>query len=255
MTPIKDVKVLVVDDNALVLDLLMKGLAPHCDARAAGDGADALLRIVDEPPDLVVCDYRMPGLDGRQLYEKLRSRQQTKQIPFIFLASRSDIEEKLRPIVEGVEEFIPKPFFLKDLVRRAKKVIDRLQLEKLQNRAVRPGVIQGRLEEMSILDLMQSLEMGQKSCRLTIRRADEKGELFFSSGQCTDANLGALEGESAVYGAVRWPDGEFEIDFNTGPSRSTISRTTTGLLMEALRLIDEEQQRDGAEENAPAAEK
>src|SRR5580704_30221 len=115
MTLGKDVKVLVVDDNALILDLLMKGLLPHCDARAAADGADALLKIVDDPPDLVVCDYRMPGLDGRQLYEKLRGRQQTKAIPFIFLASRSDIEEKLRPIVEGVEEFISKPFFLKDL--------------------------------------------------------------------------------------------------------------------------------------------
>src|SRR5208282_6087327 len=107
-------------------------------------GADALLKIVDDPPDLIVCDYRMPGLDGRQLFEKLRARQQTKQIPFIFLASRGDIEEKLRPIVEGVEEFIAKPFFLKDLVRRAKKVIDRLQLEKMQKHADRPGVIQGR---------------------------------------------------------------------------------------------------------------
>jgi CheY-like chemotaxis protein len=253
MTPMKDVKVLVVDDNALILDLLMKGLAPHCDARAAADGADALLKIVDDPPDLVVCDYRMPGLDGRQLYEKLRTRKQTKQIPFIFLASRSDIEEKLRPIVEGVEEFIPKPFFLKDLVRRAKKVVDRLQLEKLQNRAVRPGVIQGRLEEMSILDLMQSLEMGQKSCRLTIRRGDDACELFFSSGQCTDAKLGAAEGEAAVFQAVRWGEGEFEIDFNSGPSRSTISRTTTGLLMEALRLVDEEE-RDGSGNGAEAAQ-
>ena len=244
MTPIKDVKVLVVDDNALILDLLMKGLAPHCDARAAADGADALLKIVDDPPDLIVCDYRMPGLDGRQLYEKLRGRQQTKQIPFIFLASRSDIEEKLRPLVEGVEEFISKPFFLKDLVRRAKKVVDRLQLEKLQKRAVRPGVVQGRLEEMSITDLMQSLEMGQKSCQLTIHRGDETAELFFTSGQCTDAKVGSFEGESAVFEAVRWPDGEFEIDFNAGSKRTTISRTTTGLLMEALRLIDEAQ-RDG----------
>lgn len=253
MTPMKDVKVLVVDDNALILDLLMKGLAPHCDARAAADGADALLKIVDDPPDLVVCDYRMPGLDGRQLYEKLRTRKQTKQIPFIFLASRSDIEEKLRPIVEGVEEFIPKPFFLKDLVRRAKKVVDRLQLEKLQNRAVRPGVIQGRLEEMSILDLMQSLEMGQKSCRLTIRHGDDACELFFSTGQCTDAKLGSVEGEAAVFQAVRWGDGEFEIDFNAGPTRSTISRTTTGLLMEALRLVDEEQ-RDGSGNGAEPAQ-
>src|ERR1022692_2488907 len=181
----------------------MKGLTPHCDAIAAADGADALLRIVDDPPDLILCDYRMPGLDGRQLYEKLRARQQTKQIPFMFLASRSDVEEKLRPIIEGAEEFVVKPFLLKDLVRRTKKVIDRLHLEKLQKRAVRPGVIQGRLEEMSILDLMQSLEMGQKSCRLTVRNEQETCELFFAAGQCTDATLGATEGEAAVFQAVR----------------------------------------------------
>lgn len=256
MTPAKDVRVLVVDDNALILDLLMKGLSPHCDVHAAADGADALLKIVDDPPDLIVCDYRMPGLDGRQLYDKIRARQQTRFIPFIFLASRSDIEEKLRPIVDGVEEFISKPFFLKDLVRRAKKVIDRLHLEKLQNRAVRPGVIQGRLEEMSMLDLMQSLEMGQKSCKLTIRHEDAVCEMFFSSGQCADAQLsgktGSAEGEEAVYQAVRWPAGEFEIDFNSAPTRSTISRTTTGLLMEALRLMDEGQ-RDNATEGVEAA--
>jgi len=245
MTPAKDVRILVVDDNALILDLLMKGLAPHCQTSAAADGGDALLKIVDDPPDLILCDYRMPGLDGRQLYEKLRARQQTRHIPFIFLASRSDVEERLRPIVEGVEEFVVKPFFLKDVIRRTKKVIDRLALEKLQNRAVRPGVIQGRLEEMSILDLMQSLEMGQKSCQLTIRHDGEMCQMFFTSGQCADAKLGSVDGEEAVYQVVRWPAGEFEIDFNsTNGSRSTISRTTTGLLMEALRLMDEGQ-RDG----------
>jgi CheY-like chemotaxis protein len=253
MAPMNDVRVLVVDDNALVLDLLMKGLSPHCDARAAADGADALLKVVDDPPDLIVCDYKMPGLDGRQLYDKLRARAQTKQIPFIFLASRGDIEEKLRAIAEGVEEFIAKPFFLKDLVRRTKKVIDRLRLEKMQNRAVRPGVIQGRLEEMSMLDLMQSLEMGQKSCQLTVRHNGDVCVMDFGTGQCKDARLGKLEGEAAVFQAVRWSDGDFEIDFNIQPSRETISRTTTGLLMEALRLVDEEQ-RDTAGESAAVTE-
>jgi hypothetical protein len=51
-----------------------------------------------------------------------------------------------------------------------------------------------------------------------------------------------------VFQAVRWTDGEFEIDFNLGPTRSTISRTTTGLLMEALRLIDEEQNQSATED-------
>jgi CheY-like chemotaxis protein len=253
MAHAKDVKVLVVDDNALILDLIMRGLSPLCNAHAAADSADALMKIIDEQPDLVVCDYRMPGIDGRQLYEKVRARPQTRSIPFIFLASRGDIEEKLRPLSDGVEELISKPFFLNDLVQRAKKVIDRLQLEKLQKRAVRPGVIQGRLEEMSILDLMQSLEMGQKSCQLTIRRAGETCELFFAAGQCADARIGSLEGEEAVYQAVRWTDGEFEIDFNSAPTRTIISRSTTGLLMEGLRLMDEGQ-RDATPENAEATE-
>jgi CheY-like chemotaxis protein len=238
----KDVKVLVVDDNPLVLDLIAKGLDPHCDVRTAADGADALLKIVDDTPDLVMCDYRMPGLDGRQLYEKLRSRFASRLIPFIFLSSRSDMDEKLRPMVDGVEEFIAKPFFLQELVRRAKKVIDRLQLEKLQKSSARPGVIQGRLEEMSMLDLMQSIEMGQKTCRLTVRNGKQTCEIYFAGGQCQDAQMGKEKGEPAVYEAVRWTAGEFEIDFNSSPSRTTIERSTTGVLMEAMRLMDESQE-------------
>ena len=61
--------------------------------------------------------------------------------------------------------------------------------------------------------------------------------------------MGDVEGEAAVFKAVQWTDGEFEIDFNVTASRETITRTTTGLLMEGLRLIDEGQ-RDGQSEDA-----
>ncbi len=157
------------------------------------------------------------------------------------MASRADIEERLRPLVDGVEEFIPKPFLVKDLVRITKKVIDRLHLEKLQKRASRPGVIQGRLEEMSMTDLLQSLEMGQKSCRLVVNKGDEQGELHFTSGQCHDAKIGKLEGDAAVYKVILWTEGEFEIDFNAAnaSTRNTTTKNTTGLLMEAMRLMDE----------------
>lgn len=237
----KTVRVLVAEDNPLVRNLIVKGLEPHCEVAWAKDGADALLQIVDEPPDVIICDYKMPGLDGRQLYEKIRGREKTRHIPFLFMASRADIEERLRPLVDGVEEFIAKPFFVKDLVGVAKKVVDRLHLEKLQKRASRPGVIQGHLEEMSIVDLMQSIEMGQKSCRLTVHRAGEQAELFFANGQCRDAKTGKLEGDEAVYRVVGWTDGEFEIDFNAANalSRHTTTRSTTALLMEAMRLVDE----------------
>ncbi len=218
----KSVKLLLADDNPLVRELIVKGLEPFCEVETSTDGADALLKVVDAPPDVILCDYKMPGLDGRQLF-------------------RPDIEERLRPLVDGVEDFIPKPFLIKDLVRITKKVVDRLHLEKLQKKASRPGVIQGRLEEMSMIDLMQSLEMGQKSCRLIVRRDGAQCELYFASGQCRDAKIGKLEGDDAVYKVVLWTAGEFEIDFNAAnaSTKTTTTRNTTGLLMEAMRLMDE----------------
>src|SRR6202022_1658030 len=193
------VKLLLVEDNPLVLDLVFHAIEHVCDVMVAHDGGDALLKTVDDPPDVILCDYKMPGLDGRQLFDKLRSREKTRHIPFLFMAGRADIEERLRPLVDGVEEFITKPFLVKDLVRITKKVVDRLHLEKLQKQASRPGVIQGRLEEMSMTDLLQSLEMGQKSCRLIVQKGGERGELYFASGQCRDARSGNVEGEEPVY--------------------------------------------------------
>src|ERR1700676_1485701 len=237
----KSVKLLVADDNPLIRDLISKGLEPFCDVILAPDGADALLKVIDEPPDAILCDYKMPGLDGRQLFEKLRGREKTRHIPFLFMAGRADIEERLRPLVDGVEEFIAKPFLVKDLVRITKKVVDRLHLEKLQKQASRPGIIQGRLEEMSMTDLLQSLEMGQKSCKLVVRRQEEQADLYFTNGQCRDAAIGKLQGDDAVYKVILWTEGEFEIDFNAGNAspRTTTTRNTTGLLMEAMRLMDE----------------
>src|SRR5712664_2127837 len=237
----KSVKLLLADDNPLMRDLISKSLEHFCEVVIASDGADALLKVIDDPPDVILCDYKMPGLDGRQLFEKLRGREATRHIPFLFMASRTDIEEKLRPMVDGVEDFIAKPFLVKDLVRMTKKIVDRLHLEKLQKQASRPGVIQGRLEEMSMTDLLQSLEMGQKSCRLVVRKGGEQGELYFTSGQCHDAKMGKIEGDDAVYKVILWTEGEFEIDFNAanGSTRNTTTKNTTGLLMEAMRLMDE----------------
>ncbi len=240
-TGAKSVKLLLAEDNPLVRDLIVKGMEPFCEVETAADGADALLKVVDTPPDVILCDYKMPGLDGRQLFEKLRGREATRHIPFLFMASRADTEERLRPLVDGVEDFITKPFLIKDLVRITKKVVDRLHLEKLQKRAKRPGVIQGRLEEMSMIDLMQSLEMGQKSCRLLVHHDGEQGELYFANGQCRDAKIGKVEGDDAVYRVVLWTAGDFEIDFNAAnaSTRTTTTKNTTGLLMEAMRLMDE----------------
>jgi CheY-like chemotaxis protein len=90
-----NVKVLLVDDNPMVLGMLKQALTPLAEISTAGDAADALLKAVDEAPDMVICDYRMPGMDGRQLLEKLKSRPATSGMTVILMASKSDINERL----------------------------------------------------------------------------------------------------------------------------------------------------------------
>jgi len=97
-----------------------------------------------------------------------------------------------------VEDFIAKPFLVKDLVRITKKYWTRIHLEKLQKRASRPGVIQGRLEEMSMTDLLQSLEMGQNPAGWWFATMANRASFFLASGQCRDAQIGGIEGDDAV---------------------------------------------------------
>ena len=68
-----DVKILLVDDNPMVLGMLQQALSTMGSVTVATDAADALLKAVDDLPDVMICDYRMPGMDGRQLLEKLKA--------------------------------------------------------------------------------------------------------------------------------------------------------------------------------------
>src|ERR1700692_4867665 len=162
-----DVKLLLVDDNPMVLAMLQQALTAFAHVVPAGDTADALLKAVDEPPDLLVCDYRMPGMDGRQLVERLKSRPATANFPTVLMASKADIAEKLSP-QDAADDYLEKPFFLKDATRRIKRTIDRIALEKMAKTAPKDGVVRGSLSQMNVIDMMTSIEMGRKSCQLSL---------------------------------------------------------------------------------------
>ena len=241
-----EVKLLLVDDNPMVLGMLQHARAPFARVVAVGDAADALLKAVDDPPELVVCDYRMPGMDGRQLVEKLKSRPATANFSAILMASRSDIDERLSP-QDAADDYIAKPFFLKEATRRIKRTADRIALEKMAKTAPSDGVVRGNLLQMNVIDLMQSLEMGRKSCQLKLNNAGEKCEVFFVEGQVKHATYGSLSGDEAVFKVLRWTGGNFELNFEGKTDQETTKLNTQGLLMEGLRLLDESQRDNGAD--------
>ena len=239
-----NVRLLLVDDNPMVLGLLRGALTPLALVTTATDAADALLKAVDDPPDLLVCDYRMPGMDGRQLVEKLRSRPRTAEAAVILVATKTDISEKLSTPDLPVDEFVEKPFFLREATQRIKRVIDKIALEKMAKTVPSDGVLRGSLLQMNVIDLVQSLEMGRKSCSLALTNRDDKCELYFKEGQVTHATYGLLVGDPAVFKVLRWTDGNFEVNFEGKTTQQTTQLNTQGLLMEGLRQLDEAQ-RDG----------
>ncbi|HEX6802345.1 MAG TPA: response regulator [Terriglobales bacterium] len=246
-----NVKLLLVDDNPMILGMLQQALSSLASITTATDSADALLKAVDDAPDLLVCDFRMPGMDGRQLLEKLKSRPATANFSSVLMASKSDIAERLSP-QDAADDYLEKPFFLKDATRRIKRMIDRIALEKMAKTAPSDGVVRGNLSQMNVIDLMQSLEMGRKSCQLSLSNDGDKCEVFFVEGQVKHATYGSLVGDAAVFKVLRWTGGNFQLDFEGKTDKETTQLNTQGLLMEGLRLLDESA-RDGGGEPEPAA--
>jgi hypothetical protein len=160
------------------------------------------------------------------------------------LATKSDISEKLAAQDHPADDFVEKPFFLKEAVQRIKRVIDKIALEKMSKASSSDGVVRGSLAQMNVIDLVQSLEMGRKSCLLTLTRDHEKCEMYFHEGQVPHARYGSLLGNAAVFKVLSWSGGNFQIDFEGETREQTTTLNTQGLLMEGLRLLDEAR-RDG----------
>ena len=232
-------KILVVDDNPTMLTLICQSLEKCGEVITAIDGADALMKAIEMKPDLIISDYAMPVMDGRALFEKLHARKETQAIPFVFLASQKEIDERLRMVVDGVEDYFVKPFFVRDLAQQARRVTARLLQQQLEKKGGARGAVSGRLSEMSLLDWMSSLEQGRKTCALILRSANDQCTLYFTEGNVSHAVYGDLVGDPAVFKVLTWTDGDWELDFTHTSSERTTTMNTQGLMMEGLRLLDE----------------
>ncbi len=233
------VNVLLVDDNPMIRELLVAAIAPLATVQAFASATEAFRRAEKQTPDLIISDYRMPGLSGLELLAKLRIS--FPRVAVVILASRADIAGPLAGSSPLVEEFIEKPFFIDDATTRIKRVLDRIQLSKATRDAAASTSVRGTLAQMSAVDLLQTLDIGRKTCRLVLTRGEQRGELHFHDGQLVHATLGDRVGEPAVYELVAWADGLFLIDFERTECPRTITHSTQSVLLEALRRFDESQ--------------
>lgn len=246
------IHVLLVDDNPVIRELLLEALSPLASVQAFASASEALREAEQQTPDLIISDYRMPGLSGLELLAKLHISFQ--RVAVVILASRADIGGPLAGSSPLVEEFIEKPFFIEEAITRIKRVLDRITVNKATREAADSTSVRGTLAQMSVVDLLQTLDIGRKTCRLVLIREGQRSEMQFHDGQLVHATFGDLIGEAAVYAVVPWTEGVFLIDFERGECPHTVTHSTQSVLLEALRRFDESQHdSEMSEESGSAA--
>ncbi|MDD5306942.1 MAG: response regulator [Deltaproteobacteria bacterium] len=231
--------VLIVDadpKNLRVLEVSMKKAG--FSVTKAVNGVDALEKIRISAPDLIISDTVMPELDGFTLCTKLKEEPEWAQIPFIFLTAQKSVEDKIRGLELGVEDYLTKPIFIREILTRVNMVLQRRQRERLERRGSKTKFA-GNLVDMGVVDLIQTIDISRKSGVIHMARQDDRGEIYFREGKVIDARTSSREGADAVYRMLVWSDGTFDIEFRNVKRGDRIELSTQGLLMEGMRRLDE----------------
>ena len=146
----KKARILVVEDDfdiANILNIYFDGQGYN--VQVAGTGADALLKVKEIRPDLIMLDIILPDMDGYSVCQQLRSRPETSDIPILFLTQKDERSDRISGLELGADDYITKPFDIEELKLRVQNALRRSERERwIDARTGLPagGLIQERLE-------------------------------------------------------------------------------------------------------------
>ena len=133
-------RVLVVEDEAHIRELIQLHLGLEgLDIEAVGDGQDALVRAGSETFDLVILDVMLPGIDGIAVCRAIRREGPNQDVPILMLTARGEESDKVLGLESGADDYLAKPFGIRELVARARALLRRPRRSQLQAEAAAPG--------------------------------------------------------------------------------------------------------------------
>jgi two-component system phosphate regulon response regulator PhoB len=116
---------IVEDEEALTMLLRYNFEVEGYEVDVAGRGDDAEIKLRENPPDLVILDWMLPGLSGIELCRRLRVRRETGQMPIIMLTARGEEGDRVRGFATGADDYVAKPFSVPELLARVRTLLRR----------------------------------------------------------------------------------------------------------------------------------
>lgn len=234
-------RILLAEDEALMAMMMVDMLSElPVEVTVAKNGREALDLVGKSRPDLILLDAMMPELDGFEVAAALKSDPTTQDIPIIFLTARVRVEDKVRGLELGAEDYLIKPVRREEMLARVRNVLRRFE----SRRATVPpqsSLMRGRLDVMGLPNLVQVLEAERRTGTLKLMADGRRGEILFLEGQIAYAMEGPRQGEAAIFEMLAWSTGDFELELTSGkgPEAAQVTRPNQSLLMEGVRRLDE----------------
>jgi two-component system KDP operon response regulator KdpE len=169
-------RILIVDDDLGVLKSVRANLqARGCETLAAMDGAEALQVIERELPDLIILDIMMPKMDGFEVCRRIR---EWSQIPIIMLSARHDVEEKVKCLNSGADDYITKPFGVNELMARVRAV-----LRRTKERRATPTMPSFTSGDLKVNFVARRVTVADREVKLTPTEYNLLQELVLNAGK------------------------------------------------------------------------
>lgn len=127
-------RILVVDDEIYIVHILEFSLSMEgYEVVTASDGEQALAKIEQETPDLVVLDIMMPGMDGYEVCRAIRAEEETRELPVILLSAKGRSIDQEAGMAVGADDYMVKPFSPRKLLGRIRDLLEKQELGKASN--------------------------------------------------------------------------------------------------------------------------
>jgi len=120
---LSECRILIVDDVKANVDVLVEALREDYKLSVALDGGNALKQVEKNPPDLILLDIMMPGIDGYEVCRRLREAPSTREIPVMFLSALEDVQDKARGFEVGGNDYLTKPFEILEVKARVRSLL------------------------------------------------------------------------------------------------------------------------------------
>lgn len=232
--------ILVLDrDEALSSLIRLNFSTEEFEVLSATTAAEAILYLKEGRPHALIADSDTLSIDKFHFYNMIRQHNYTSTIPFFIIVPTQELPQQL---TDPDVEFIVKPLDVDELSAKIKGISNKVT-PKAQSKPPLPEEelkgVYGSLEDLSLVDIIQVLNMGLKTAKVILIRDKEKGEIYLRSGKIISVRLGDLTGHEAFFKLMGWYKGAFRIFHGHTTDETNVTMDTMNLLLEGSKVMDE----------------